>query len=121
MTEGDSGQKMMNFVVSAYDTYGEIRPLAFSYKTIDRTAIAGEDYIATSGESSVTTGSGTTTISVPIIGDTLPEADETFTFQVTAFARYSVVEKTGTIVNDDTPPPTSTPVGAATPTSTPTA
>lgn len=110
VTEGNAGQKMMEFVVSGYDTYIKGFPLSFSYRTLDGTAVAGEDYLATSGQSSVTTGS-TTTISVPIIGDTVPEADEVFTFQIfNAQGRYKVTNQSGTIVDDDTPPqPTATP------------
>lgn len=101
VVEGNSGQKSLNFVVFGVDTYGEQMPLSFSYETINGTAIAGQDFVTTSGQSSVVTGS-TTTISVPIIGDTLVEDDEKFTFRVfNAQGRYSFTEKTGTIQNDD--------------------
>ena len=101
IVEGNSGQKALQFVVSGFDSYGEKMPLSFSYETINNTAIAGQDYISTAGQSSVVTGS-TTTISVPILGDTTKESDETFTFRVfNAAGRYRETERTGTIENDD--------------------
>ena len=101
IVEGNSGQKALQFVVSGFDSYGEQMPLSFSYETINDTAIAGQDYISTSGQSSVVTGS-TVTISVPILGDTVKESDETFSFRVfNATGRYRETTRNGTIQNDD--------------------
>ena len=101
IVEGDSGQKAVQVTVSGYDTYGEHFPLTFSYETRDDTALAGQDYLATSGKSQVLTGE-TTRISVPILGDTRVEEDEQFVFRVfNAQGRYSSTERTVTIRNDD--------------------
>lgn len=101
MVEGDSGQKVAKVTVIGYDTYGEHYPLNFSYETRDGSALAVQDYITTRGKSQVVTGESTI-ISVPILGDTKVEEDETFTFHIfNAQGRYSSTDHPITIKNDD--------------------
>ncbi|MEZ4833348.1 MAG: Calx-beta domain-containing protein [Caldilineaceae bacterium] len=50
-----------------------------SYATSNGSAIAGTDYTAASSVLTITAGLTVTTISVPILPDTLDEDDETFT------------------------------------------
>src|SRR5207253_8617271 len=49
------------------------------FATADGTASAGSDYVAHSGQVSFAPGETSHTVSIPIIGDTTPEASETFT------------------------------------------
>lgn len=49
-----------------------------TYMTMDGTAIAGEDYVFTSGIATITAGETSTAIAVEILGDEIMEEDETF-------------------------------------------
>ena len=53
------------------------------YKTLDGTAKAGEDYIATSGIARIPAGDTNVLIAVEIIGDSKIEPDETFYLVIT--------------------------------------
>ncbi|MCC7371107.1 MAG: FecR domain-containing protein [Chloroflexi bacterium] len=74
-----------------------------NYTTANGTATAGSDYQSTSG--SVTFAPGTTiqNVIVQVIGDAIPEPDETFQVNLTTAtgATISVPSGTGTIQNDD--------------------
>ncbi|MBF0266300.1 MAG: hypothetical protein HQL46_13630 [Gammaproteobacteria bacterium] len=48
------------------------------YKTEDGTAIAGQDYIATSGTVTISAGEKSVAVAIEIIGDTTPENNEEF-------------------------------------------
>ena len=60
-------------------TGGSTGPLTIDYATTDGTAIAGQDYTATSGTLSFANGETNKTIQVPITNDATTEPDETFT------------------------------------------
>ena len=49
-----------------------------TYRTVDGIAVAGEDYIFTSGVATIVAGDTSTAIPVEILGDTIIEDDETF-------------------------------------------
>lgn len=51
-------------------------PVTVAYATADGTATAGSDYTAASGKLTFAPGETSKTIAVPIIGDTVVEADE---------------------------------------------
>ena len=71
------------------------------------TALAGSDYTAVSGNNVPIAANATSdTISVPIIGDIIPELDETFTLTLTnpTGATLLVTSVLGTITNDDIAP-----------------
>ncbi|WP_440225776.1 IPTL-CTERM sorting domain-containing protein [Dokdonella sp. MW10] len=77
-----------------------------AYATADGSATAPADYTATSGTLTFAGTDGETqTISVPILGDTLVEGDETFTLTLSAPQPATVTlaraEATGTILDDD--------------------
>ena len=57
--------------------------VSVDYLSIDGTALAGADYVATSGTLNFGTGVVSLTISVPIINDTIQEGTETFSVQLT--------------------------------------
>ena len=83
-------------------TLGEAVEVA--YATADGSAVAGEDYAATSGVLTIPDGNGT--IFVPIVNDLLDEADETFTLTLSDPSNPLLVVATATvvIVDDDAPP-----------------
>ncbi|MFK7944731.1 MAG: Calx-beta domain-containing protein [Paracoccaceae bacterium] len=81
ITEGDSGQSFAVFEV----TLSQPAPSAFSaaFTTVDGTALAGQDYTATSGALTFVEGQQTASVSVPILGDLVGEAAEVFSLAVT--------------------------------------
>jgi hypothetical protein len=80
LTEPDAGQTNMTFTVQLSRILD--KTVAFDYNTQDGVAIAGQDYVATSGIKTIPAGSLSTTIDVPIIGDTDVEPDEAFTLRL---------------------------------------
>jgi hypothetical protein len=78
-----------------------------SYTTIDGLAtVIDNDYTATSGTVTFAVGETTKTVLVPIVGDTKPERDETFSL-VLVSAQGALLERTparATVIDDDTPP-----------------
>jgi len=102
--EGDSGTVDMTFTL----TLSEAAPGAASvrYETADGEATAGEDYTAVSGILDVAAGDTSATVVVPILGDVLDEADETFTLELSDATGATLVTRsaTGTIRDDDGPP-----------------
>ncbi len=81
LLEGDSGTSNMIFTVtrSGADISGA---LDVSYQTVDGTAKAGTDYVAQSGTVHFAAGSATTTVAVPILGNTLFQLNRTLAVTV---------------------------------------
>ena len=78
--------------------------VAFTATTTDGTATAPEDYLALAEGFLIEEGETQATVSVDIVGDTVPEPDETFTVTIATSAAGVVVGTgtgTGTILNDD--------------------
>lgn len=90
----------MNFTV----TISESANASVQYTTTDGTATAGNDYNATTGTLTFTSGGPTTqTISIPIKGDTTIENNEAFTVNLSNATNATILTSsaTGTIINDD--------------------
>jgi Calx-beta domain len=100
-TEGNAGTTNMNFDVSLSVPSG--LTVTVNYATADSTAIQPGDYTTTSGTLTFTPGQGTKTISVPIVGDTTDEVDETFFVNLSGATNASIADAqgVGTIVDDD--------------------
>jgi hypothetical protein len=75
-TEGNKGTKNAIFVVSLSEKSG--RPVTVAYSTADGTAVAGSDYVATSGILTFTPGETSKSIVVVVRGDRVKEGRETF-------------------------------------------
>jgi hypothetical protein len=73
------------------------------YATADVTATAGSDYVAVSGTAEITNGNSSTTIAIPLIGDTLVEGNETFTLTLSnpQGATLGAAVATVTLIDDD--------------------
>ena len=103
VTEGDAGTTTATFTVSRAS--GSDGAVSVNFATADGTATAGSDYTANSG--TVTFADGDTadkTITVSVIGDTLDEANETFTVTLsspTGGATLGTAVSTATIIDDD--------------------
>ncbi|MBI3343649.1 MAG: type I secretion C-terminal target domain-containing protein, partial [Gammaproteobacteria bacterium] len=78
--------------------------VTFTYATADGTATAGADYTGTvSGAGTITAGSLTTTINIPITDDLIVEGTENFTVTLTGAtgASIAVPTATGAITDND--------------------
>jgi hypothetical protein len=75
-SEGDSGRHPMRFTVTLSDAAP--KPVRVRYATADGSAVAGEDYVATSGELTFPPGATSRAVSVAVIGDGVREGDEDF-------------------------------------------
>ncbi|MFP4101640.1 glycoside hydrolase family 9 protein [Coleofasciculus sp.] len=107
ITEGDSGTKNATFTVNLSDA--STQSVSVNYATANDTAIAGSDYTAKSGTLSFNPGQTSKTFSVPIIGDTTVEGNETFKVNLSQASNATIgdAQGVGTILNDDSsqPPP----------------
>lgn len=106
VTEGGPGQsRLATFAIFPVPN-GPKTDARIDYATVNGTAIAGEDYQATSGSLVIPAGSNSAAIHVPLIGDAIMEPDETFTLRISRSVNIAAGgDTTATIVNDDTPPP----------------
>ena len=100
--EGDNGMAALDFTVTL-SAASDIE-VTLAYATADGTASAGSDYRAANGALRFAPGDTEMTVSVPVLGDLTPEADETFTVTLSApvNAELERATATGLIVNDDT-------------------
>ncbi len=107
ITEGNSGTKNATFTVNLSDA--STQTVSVNYATANDTAIAGSDYTAKSGTLSFNPGQTSKTFSVPILGDTTVESDETFKVNLSQASNATIADAqgVGTILNDDSsqPPP----------------
>ena len=102
--EGNSGSAPVVFTVTLSTV--ETALVAVDYSTANSTATAGADYTATSGTVTFSPGQTSKTVRVQVTGDTLDEADETFTVDLVNPTNATVADAqgVGTIVDDDAPP-----------------
>ncbi|MFN5515704.1 MAG: ELWxxDGT repeat protein [Cyanobacteriota bacterium] len=100
--ESDDGLNLANFVVTLSDPSGKI--ITVNYETADgEMAIAGIDYIPQSGTLIFNPGETSQIISIPIIGESFIEDDETFFVNISNINNIVIADNqgVGTIVNDD--------------------
>lgn len=107
MPEGDSGTGALSFPVTLSEA--NQGPVSVSYRTQNETALAGEDYDSTQGTLAFAPGETTKNVPVSIRGDLKVEHDEFFSVILSAPNGAAVADPggvgTGTIENDDAPPP----------------
>ncbi|MCA1991120.1 MAG: cellulose binding domain-containing protein, partial [Coleofasciculus sp. S288] len=103
-TEGNSGTTNRGFTVKL--SAASTKTVTVGYATADGTAKAGSDYTAKSGSVTFTPGETSKTISVPIVGDTTVESNETFTVNLSKPSNATITDAQakGTIRNDDASP-----------------
>jgi len=104
VTEGHSGFINAQFEVSL--AYASTQTVYVSYSTMDGTANAGSDYVATNGLLVFEPGQTRQYINVPVIGDTLFESDEVFFIRISnpINASYAGGLVPGTIIDDENVP-----------------
>jgi hypothetical protein len=101
INEGNAGTTNAVFTVTL--SLASALPVSVNFATSNGTATAGTDYTATSGTLNIAPGSTSATISVPIIGDLLPEGDEILRVSLSVPVNATIGDDRGigTIVNDD--------------------
>ncbi|MGQ4649182.1 glycoside hydrolase family 9 protein [Lyngbya aestuarii] len=101
LAEGDTGNTLASFDVKLSAASDET--VKVKYATVDDTAIAGKDYKSATGELSFAPGETQKTVFVSVIGDTTPEADESFFLELSNPSQASIADfqGVGTITNDD--------------------
>jgi hypothetical protein len=108
--EGQAGQTNLNFKVSLSGASG--RTAWVDYATADAGsgagfAIAGVDYLAASGSLSFSPGQTAKTLTVKILGDSVPEGDEILNLSLSASVAHPGTltiadgQAVGTIIDDD--------------------
>lgn len=105
VTEGNTGSTAATFAVTLSAASGQ--PVTVNYATANGTATtAGGDYTGTSGTLTFDPGVTLQTVTVAVAGDTTPEANETFTLNLSAPANALIQDGQGlgTITNDDQAP-----------------
>ena len=110
--EGNSENSVAQFTLNL-DTPAPVDVL-FDYTTVDGDAIAGEDYLATSGQITIAAGETNATVAVEVIADTVFELDETFGLNLSNISGATFADNAteytllANIENDDIEPPAPT-------------
>ena len=101
VAEGNSGTTNAVFTVTLSASTSQA--VTMNAATANGSALAGIDYLATSGTVTILAGLTTATISVAIVGDTILESNETFSVVLSSPITATFVKATGvgTIQNDD--------------------
>jgi hypothetical protein len=101
--EMDSGTT--DFVIYVTLSQAAPWPVSVDYATADGTATAGSDYQAAAGTVTFAPGETSKAVLLHLVGDTVPEYDETFTLNLSnpTGATLGTAAGTVTIYNDDTP------------------
>ncbi|HEY7422832.1 MAG TPA: FG-GAP-like repeat-containing protein [Gemmataceae bacterium] len=101
VTEGHAGTRAATFTVTL--SAPSAQPVTVQYATANGTATAGSDYQAASGTLTIPTGQTTGTITVPVIGDRLPEPNETFFVNLSGATNATIADgqAVGTIADDE--------------------
>ena len=101
------GESEGQVVLTATLSAGAAQTATVAVATSDGSALAGSDYLTTTGTLTFTPGSSTVTFTVPILSDLLDENNETFTVSLSSpvnAAMGAPLSATVTIVDDDLPP-----------------
>jgi hypothetical protein len=111
--EGNAGTRAFVFTVQVS---GSLRGSAsVNFSTANGSAHAGEDFVTVSGPLSFDRRTKSRTVTVPVVGDTVDETDETFQVGLSGASGATISDATGmgTILDDDSPPVTGTKIAAA--------
>ncbi len=103
VTEGNSGTTNAVFTVTLSTASGQT--VGVNYATADGTATQPADYTNTSGTLTFTPGQTTRTITVPVVGEAVAEANEAFFVNLSGATNATIADNQGlgTITNDDVP------------------
>ena len=103
VVEGNAGTVNAVFTVTLNAASGQT--VQVNYATADGTATQPADYTNTTGTLTFTPGQTARTITVPVIGEAVPEANETFFVNLSGATNATISDNqgVGTITNDDVP------------------
>ena len=103
IAEGNSGTTNLVFTVTLSNPSAS--SVTVDFATADGTALAGDDYTATTGTVTFAAGETSKTVTVALNGDGLPELTETLVLDLSNAlgALVTDAQALGTITNDDTP------------------
>lgn len=101
MVEGNSGQRSVEVMVIISPP--PAGPVTVAYRTRNKTATAGEDYVAANGTITFAPGEMMKRIAITVTGDSVCEPDETFDIVLTSPSGAVLSDSIGTvtIVDDD--------------------
>jgi uncharacterized delta-60 repeat protein len=101
MTEGNTGKTNAVFTVTL--SAATTSTVTVNFATADGTALAGKDYVKTTGKVTFAPGQTSRTIAVPVVGEKLKEQNETFKVNISlpANAGLTNTSAVGTILNND--------------------
>ena len=100
VVEGDGGARQAVFEISL--SRPATSAFTIDYRTVDGTARAGEDYVATSGRLTFSEGQSIASVRVPVSGDRTVEGAESFLLAIDAPAAVAEVTMgTAEILDDD--------------------
>jgi Calx-beta domain/FG-GAP-like repeat len=101
VAEGNSGTTNAVFTITRLGT--ATQPITVNYATANGTAIAGSDFTSTSGTVTLAINEASKTFSIPILGDTISEANETFFVNLSGAVNATIIDAQGkgVISNDD--------------------
>ena len=104
VTEGDAGTAPATFTVNLSHASGKV--VTVHYLAAGATATVGSDVESADGTLTFDPGQTSKTISIGVFGDTIDEADETFSVTLSAPTNATLAKDhaTGTITDDDLPP-----------------
>jgi predicted extracellular nuclease len=101
VVEGNKGVSYLTFTVSLDHPAADA--VSVDWTTANGTALSGSDYLATGGSITFAPGETSKTVAVPVIGDSVAEANETLTVTLSNVSGGTIADGSGagTIVNDD--------------------
>ncbi len=101
VTEGDGGSINLDFVITLSQASSET--VRVNYSLVNETATKGADFANLSSRFTFAPGETTKTVSVPVFGDLLNEANETFLLQLSSASGANIFdgEGRGTILDND--------------------
>jgi hypothetical protein len=102
ITEGDSGTSTATFTLTLSSAVGV--DSSVDYRTVDSSALAGDDFIAKSGTVTIPAGQTSRTFTVSILGDRDGEWAESFTVSLSASTHASIQDGNGTCTILDNEP-----------------
>jgi hypothetical protein len=99
--EGNSGRSLVRVTIRL--SAASRTPVTVSGRTVNGTAVAGQDYVAEQGTVTIPAGRLSVTVPIWVIGDKAKERNETFTVVLTSAngATLGTARSTVTISNDD--------------------
>src|SRR5262249_41050943 len=105
IAEGDSGQVSASLSLTLSAVSG--KPITVQYDTADGSAVAGSDYVASSGTVTIPPGALSAAVKVPVKGETTFETNESFTVNLSNPGNVVIDKFSGSVlITNDDPQPT---------------